>query len=240
MDALLFVDDDERMLATNRIYFTKHGFEVFTATSGCAALDVMRSHPIDCVVLDIMMPQQNGYVLCRQLKEEFTTPIVFLTGLTAQNNLYQGFLQGGDDYLTKPYDFRELELRIRARILQKRGTAKQGTLLEFGPLTIDTAGRQTRANGVSIPLTANEFDILVLLARSPGILFSPKTIYQEIWHLPDLEATHTVRVHVGRLRQKLEAACPQHAYICTVWGKGYRFDGTAETLPPESGKETAF
>lgn len=99
----------------------------------------------------------------------------------------------------------------------------KGEQLEFPPLTIDAGTRQASIGNVCVPLTAYEFDILLLLARSPGHVFSPDSIYREIWKLPDLDNTQTVKVHVARMRHKMEAACPGHSFIGTVWKQGYRF-----------------
>ena len=200
MPYLLFVDDDSNVLNINRNYFESRGFSVSVAQTADQALDHVKKYPVDCVVLDIMMPGFDGFLLCRRFKTQMTAPVIFLTSLTEKEYLYQGFSLGGDDFLTKPWD-----------------------LKEFPPLTIDAGTRQASIGNVCVPLTAYEFDILLLLARSPGHVFSPDSIYREIWKLPDLDNTQTVKVHVARMRHKMEAACPGHSFIGTVWKQGYRF-----------------
>lgn len=226
MKTLLFVDDDTALLEANRIHFTNRNYQVLTAPDGTLACSLLRKHPVDCIILDVMLPGKDGYILCREFRRESSAPIIFLTSLSDQNHLYRGFMEGGDDYMTKPYAFRELELRIEARINQSKGFLSRKEILDFSPLMIDISARQALIRQAVIPLTANEFDILVLLARTPGTVFSLNAIYREIWQMPDLETAQTVRVHIGRMRQKLEAACPERQYIKTVWGKGYLFSET--------------
>ena len=219
MPYLLFVDDDSNVLNINRNYFESRGFSVSVAQT----VDHVKKYPVDCVVLDIMMPGFDGFLLCRRFKTQMTAPVIFLTSLTEKEYLYQGFSLGGDDFLTKPWDLKELEMRIRTRISQCSNRSLKGERLEFPPLTIDAGTRQASIGNVCVPLTAYEFDILLLLARSPGHVFSPDSIYREIWKLPDLDNTQTVKVHVARMRHKMEAACPGHSFIGTVWKQGYRF-----------------
>lgn len=223
MPYLLFVDDDSNVLNINRNYFESRGFSVSVAQTADQALDHVKKYPVDCVVLDIMMPGFDGFLLCRRFKAQMTAPVIFLTSLTEKEYLYQGFSLGGDDFLTKPWDLKELEMRIRTRISQCSNHSLKGERLEFPPLTIDAGTRQASIGNVCVPLTAYEFDILLLLARSPGHVFSPDSIYREIWKLPDLDNTQTVKVHVARMRHKMEAACPGHSFIGTVWKQGYRF-----------------
>lgn len=223
MPYLLLVDDDPNILSINRAYFESHSFYVTTCENAAQALAHAETFPVDCVVLDILMPGIDGFALCKQFKTKITAPIIFLTSLTEKEFLYQGFSLGGDDFMTKPYDLRELEIRINARICQHTWGMLREEQLEFPPLVIDVGLRQARMNGKPIPLTAYEFDILLLLARSPGHVFPPEAIYREVWKLPDLSSAQTVKVHMARMRHKLEAACPGRTFIGTAWKQGYRF-----------------
>lgn len=223
MHQLLFVDDDCNLLQMNRDYFEVLGFAVFTAENEKETLEILKAQMIDCIILDIMLPGTDGYALCRKIKAKTDTPIVFLTSLSDDVSLEQGFIEGGDDFLTKPFRSRELELRVRARINEHKGISRRGELLTFGSLAIDVPGRCARIDEKRLTLTSTEFDILLLLARSPGKPFTPVEIYHEIWKLPDLDSVNTVRVRVGILRQKLKDACPEEDFIGTQWGKGYLF-----------------
>lgn len=223
MPHLLFVDDDPNILNINRDYFKARGFCVTTCENADQAWNHVNKYPVDCVILDIMMPGIDGFELCRRFKTQITAPVIFLTSLTEKEYLYQGFSLGGDDFLTKPYDLRELEIRINTRINQKFTGKILKNRLEFPPLVIDAGTRQVLINDLLVPLTSYEFDILLLLAYSPDHVFSPEAIYHEVWKLPDLESTQTVKVHVARMRHKLEAMCPGRAFIGTTWKQGYRF-----------------
>lgn len=233
MYKLLFVDDDANLLKINRVYFGSRGYQVFTATSAQRAKEYLESQAFDCVILDILMPGPNGYALCRSIKSQTDVPVIFLTSLTEKDFLYRGFDLGADDYVTKPYELRELEARVRARINQNLRLGRPEKLLDFSPLTIDADGRRAAVNGKPLALTAYEFDILLLLARSPGRVFSLEEIYREVWRMPDLQNAQTVRVHLARMRHKLEAACPERCYIELVWGKGFRFQKNQEKSPSD-------
>lgn len=223
MQQLLFVDDDEAVLTVNRDYFEKRGYCVYTAKTADEALDCVRRFPVDCIVLDIMLPGTDGFALCEEVRAQVICPVIFLTCLTEKEFLYQGFFLGGDDFLTKPYDFLELEMRIRARINQHKGLMVRHDRLEFPPLVIDSGTRRVTVDEAVVPLTAYEFEILLLLARFPDKTFSLEEVYREIWRLPDLENAQTVKVHVARMRRKLEVACPDRVFIKTIWKKGYQF-----------------
>lgn len=238
MSSVLFIDDDSAILRVNRVYFESRSYRVYTAESREQAERVLGVCQIDCIVLDILMPGVDGWALCQKFKAKWGIPIIFLTSLTEQDCLYRGFELGADDYMTKPYDLRELEMRVTARIRQYEG-ATSPELLSFPPLVIDADGRRALVNGKIISLTAYEFDILLLLARSPGKVFSMAAIYCEIWKLPDLGNAQTVRVHLARMRHKLETACPDRCFIELVWGKGFLFlkelhFGAANTPPTSS------
>lgn len=238
MDYLLFVDDDTAFLQINKTYFERLGYVVFTAVNRKEMESCLQSQPVDCIILDIMFPEKGsgGYDLCRLIRQTQTSPIIFLTSLTEKDFMYKGFDLGADDYMTKPYELKELALRIRARINRNRGIPLRRELLSYPPLTIDAGARKAILLDKQLALTAHEFDILLLLARSPQTVFSMEAIYREIWKMPDLNSAQTVRVHLARMRHKLEEVYPEHHFIQLVWGKGFMFkspgkDGDSETNP---------
>lgn len=228
MTTVLFIDDDMSFLRVNRIYFEKHGFRVFTAQGFTEAKEIWTSEAIDCIVLDVLMPETDGWEICRHLQGAGMPPIIFLTSLTEQECVCRGFELGAADYLTKPYELRELELRVNARM--KGAHSVQRERLEFGALSIDISGRQALIAGKPLWLTAYEFDILLLLARRPEHVFSLEEIYREVWKLPDIGNVQTVRTHLSRVRGKLEDALPDCQFIGRRWGKGIYFcpDGKKE------------
>lgn len=231
MARLLFVDDDKSLLRTNQIYFQRRGHEVLTADGVARARALLREHPCDCVILDILMPGMDGWSACREMKN-LGIPVIFLTSLTERDCLYRGLSLGADDYMTKPYDLRELELRIAARIRARDSDAGCKTILTYPPLTIDMTSRRVTINDAPLALTAYEFDILLLLAQSPGQIFALEEIYQQVWQLPDLGNTQTVRTHLARMRHKLERACPERKFVDLSWGRGFFFQGDEKEETP--------
>ncbi|MEG1426500.1 MAG: response regulator transcription factor [Oscillospiraceae bacterium] len=224
MGTYLFIDDDQSFLRTNRIYFERRGNRVLTAQSYAEGEALLRENRVDCIILDILMPGTDGWAACRALRDEGAPPVIFLTGLTEQECLYRGFSLGAADYMTKPYDFRELELRIHARIRSRDDPlTKPGRKLSYPPLEIDPEGRSAAVNGSPLHLTAYEFDILLFLARDPGKVYPLEEIYRLVWRRPDLGNTLTVRSHLARMRHKLEEACPERQFIGMAWGRGFYF-----------------
>lgn len=221
MATVLFIDDDMSFLRVNRVYFEKHGFRVFAAQGFEEAKYIWTSEAIDCIVLDVLMPEIDGWEVCRHLQGTGMPPIIFLTSLTDKECIYRGFELGAADYLTKPYELRELEMRINARIKEAYSVHRER--LEFGELCIDTSARQVMIAEKPLGLTAYEFDILLLLVRQPKRVFSLEEIYREVWKLPDLGNAQTVRTHLARMRAKLEDALPNYQYIGRCWGRGFNF-----------------
>ena len=221
---VLFIDDDENILQINKMYFEYRGYKVSTATTAKKAKELVNTYDFDCIVLDIILTTlDDGYKLGKELKTVTTAPIVFLSSLTEQDFIYRGFTVGGEDYLTKPYDVKELVMRVDAHIRRYRGNAHHEEVISAPPLHINLTSHTVTLNGENVALTSVEFKILVLLCESPGKPFSPAEIYSEVWKMPDINATHTVHSHIGRMRKKLDSVYPEHQLIQTEWGKGYVF-----------------
>lgn len=222
MAKILLVDDNLTVLTANKNYFERAGYEVKTATSARELLEYVNLEQFDCVVLDIILPDGHGFELCQNIKKVSDVPILFLSGLMDEKDRVQAFLSGGDDYVTKPYSFQELELRVAARIRSHVGKKTTGQL-SSGPLMIDMDNRVVTVNAKNVDFAVMEFNILVFLMKRPNEVFSQAEIYRAIWRQPDLGDPHTVQVHIGRIRKKLIEAFPRHIFIETVWGEGYKF-----------------
>lgn len=222
MAVLLFVDDDKDILESNMVYFKKLGHSVITATSASDALGIISSAKLDCVILDIDMPDINGFDACRRLRETTSVPVIFLSGLTADEMRIDSFLAGGDDYLAKPFNVKELELRISAR-MQAESLHISGEVHKFGELVIDTKHRTVSYDGRVGDFTALQFDVLEFLARHPKQVFSYEQIYDRVWKMPIIGSRHNLQVIMATVRQKLSALCDGKNYIETLPRKGYRF-----------------
>lgn len=217
---LLFIDGQSCYLAENEHYFLSIGYEVFTAETGQDAQNILDQHKVDCIILDTTLPDINGYHLCRQLKSKLNLPIIFLS---ASNDLGSGFLAGADDYLTKPHCLHELEIRILVRSRPYIAPPKHKSWLENPPLKVDIYGRVVTIEDQIVGLIGMEFKILVFLMSQPNVVFSQRDIYRSVWKQLDLDNSHTVQVHIARMRKKMGKLFPTHSFIQTVWGYGYKF-----------------
>ena len=183
MKKLLFVDDDNDFLESNRLYFQKKQYEVFCADRPQEALRVLADLAVDCIVLDISMPGIDGFELCRHIPTISAAPIIFLSGFSDVGNRIASFRAGGDDFLAKPYDILELELRIEARIRKPEQVFYSQTM-QFGGLCIDENRRVITYDGTPGDFSALQFDIVALLAANPGKVFSYEQLYDCVWKEP--------------------------------------------------------
>ena len=219
---ILLVDDDLATLEAMEQFLSGNGYEVFCAGTGRKAIDMIRSVKLDCVVLDIGLPDQDGFDVCSQARTFTSLPIIFLSNYTEEESRIRGLSIGADDYMCKPFSLRELELRIRARI-HRRYEERPAEVLRFDGLIINTGNRTVSFNGRYGAFSRIEFDILVFLARHPGRIYSYEQLYDSVWNEPLNESRHNVQARIADLRQKLFDLCPGKEYIQTVRRKGYHF-----------------
>lgn len=237
MRKLLFIDDDADFLESNRLYFCRKQYEVFCADNPVDAISLLASTAVDCIILDIDMPEITGFEVCQKIRSTSGTPIIFLSGLTDIKNRIASFQAGGDDFLAKPYDILELELRIEARI-RKNEQVFFSEVMHFGELCIDGNRRIITYRDKPGEFTALQFDIIVLMARNPGKVFSYEQIYDQVWKEPILKSRHNLQVAVATVRQKLAVLCDGNQYIKTVARKGYYFISDQSQQSKTSGAET--
>lgn len=222
MSKVLIVDDDRNVLEDNREYFERIGYETVCAGTAAAAEQIIHTAALDCVILDIDLPDGNGFELCARVREKTGLPIVFLSGYTEEQSRIKGLSIGGDDYVCKPYSLEELELRVRARIRSGQN-AQPPNPLKYGALLINPGNRSVCFGEKSADFSTFEFDVLYFLARHPGEVFSYEQIYNQVWKSPINKGIKSLQVIIGRIRQKLMELCPAHEYIQTVRRKGYLF-----------------
>lgn len=222
MKRLLFIDDDVDFLESNRLYFCRKNYEVFCVNKPKEAILLLSSISIDCIILDIDMPDITGFEVCQKIRNVSCIPIIFLSGFSDTKNRIASFQVGGDDFLAKPYDILELELRIEARI-RKNEKVFFTDIMRFGNLTIDENLRVIKYHERIWEFTALQFDIIAFLARNPGKVFSYEQIYNQIWKEPIVKSRHNLQVAVANVRQKLAGLCDGKQYIRTVARKGYYF-----------------
>lgn len=228
MDKILLVDDDAMILKDNQTYFRAAGYEVVCAKTALEAETIIFSNALDCVVLDVDLPDMDGFALCEKIRAKTGIPIVFLSGYTQEESRVRGLSVGGDDYVCKPYSLRELELRVQARIRSGR-VAEPPRVLTYGPLSICPASHSVSYDTRSIDFSSYEFDVLYFLARHPGEIFTPDQIYDTVWKAPINKGQKSLQVIMARIRKKLFDLCPDHDYIQTKRYKGYLFVPDRET-----------
>lgn len=222
MKKLLFIDDDTDFLKSNRLYFERKNYEVFCLNKPNDAIPFLSSTAIDCIILDIDMPDMTGFEVCQKIRDISGTPIIFLSGLADIKNRISSFQAGGDDFLAKPYDIIELELRIEARI-RKNEQVFFSDIMRFGDLCIDENRRMITYKERPGEFSALQFDIIAFMARNPGKVFSYEQIYDRIWKEPILKSRHNLQVAVATVRQKMARLCDGRQYIRTLARKGYYF-----------------
>ena len=199
-----------------------HNYEVFCLNKPNDAIPFLSSTAIDCIVLDIDMPDMTGFEVCQKIRDISGTPIIFLSGLADIKNRISSFQAGGDDFLAKPYDIIELELRIEARI-RKNEQVFFSDIMRFGDLCIDENRRMITYKERPGEFSALQFDIIAFMARNPGKVFSYEQIYDRIWKEPILKSRHNLQVAVATVRQKMARLCDGRQYIRTLARKGYYF-----------------
>lgn len=226
MPTVLIVDDDQSVRDLLSMYFTKAEFRALTAADGEAALEAVRTQSPDLVILDIMMPGKDGYEVCREIQASYPTPVIFLTAKDDEVEPIIGLELGADDYITKPFNAREVVARAKAVLRRTKGTGGKPaqTPLSYPQFVIDPATREVTVNGQQVALTPHEFDIIHLLATKPRHVFPRAEIMSIIWgYDSDYGDYRTVDTHLKRARQKLRDAGLTACTIETVWGIGYRF-----------------
>ena len=222
--AKILVVDDERVLVKGiKFNLENEGYQVEVGFDGEEAVEKAREGSFDLILLDLMMPKIDGLQACMRIREFSTVPIIMLTARGEDTDKIIGFECGADDYITKPFNLLELKARIRA-LLRRSGVAAQNAktgVLTAGHITLDPGERSARRDGTPVELTAKEFDLMELLLRNPGRVYSRENLLNVVWGYEYIGDYRTVDVHVRRLREKLELDPANPQYIRTKWGVGY-------------------
>lgn len=223
MKQILLVDDEPNLVKGLRLSLEQEGFGVSTAANGRDALEKVRHGKFDLVVLDLMLPEIDGLTVCREIRREQTVPIIMLTAKTDDVDKILGLEMGADDYLTKPFNTRELIARCRALLRRVEMAAQPdgSRQVQVGDLLLRLPQRRAEVAGRVLELTAREYDLLELLARHPGVVYTRQQLMDLVWGYDFAGDDRTVDVHVRRLREKLEENPSSPRYLRTRWGVGY-------------------
>jgi len=223
--SILVVEDEEAIAEAVRARLVSEGYGVEVVHDGPQALTAARAHRPDLVVLDLMLPGMDGLEVCREIQKDDWVPVLMLTARTEEADKIAGFAVGADDYLTKPFSLRELAARVKAiirRIERMQRVTPTDPEIRFD-LTIDPARRQVMRGSEEIALTPLEFEILLTLARSPGVVMNRDQPMDRVWGYRDYAGGRVVDSHVARIRRKLGDEAAEPKYIRTVHGVGYAF-----------------
>jgi DNA-binding response OmpR family regulator len=225
---ILVVDDKASVRRLLRDYLAEEGFRVVTADNGQNALFVARYEKPDLILLDIMMPQMDGYEFIRVYRRERDTPIILLTAKLEESDKVVGLELGADDYVTKPFSMRELVARIRA-VFRRVEKSAVPEVLHAADITLDKSTRQVKVGDQFVKLTPTEFDLLAVLMFAPGRVFSRQMLLEQVQGVALSELERSISVHISNLRAKIEPDPRNPRYIETVFGVGYRFRAASPT-----------
>ena len=229
MAKILVCDDDREIVEAIDIYLTQEGHEVLKAYDGEEALKVLKDQEVDFLVIDVMMPRLDGIRATLKIREENNIPIIILSAKSEDADKILGLNVGADDYVTKPFNPLELVARVKSQIRRytKLGSTVMDTkksIYTVGGLTIDDDLKEVTVDGETVKLTPIEYNILLLLVKNQGKVFSIDQIYENIWNEDAIGADNTVAVHIRHIREKIEINPKEPRYLKVVWGVGYKIE----------------
>ncbi len=226
MKKVLIVEDEKSIADLEKDYLEVAGFNVNIETDGRAGLARALSEEVDLVILDLMLPGENGYEICRQIREKKNIPIIIVSAKKEDIDKIRLLGLGADDYMTKPFSPSELTARVNAHLSRYErlvGARKENNILENRGLKIDKTARRVWIDGKEKIFTTKEFDLLTFLASNPDHVFTKDELFREIWDMESMGDIATVTVHIKKIREKIESG-ENPKYIETIWGVGYRFN----------------
>jgi DNA-binding response OmpR family regulator len=221
-ERILVVDDEPAVLDVVGRYLRREGFDTILAADGADAVE--QAVDADLVILDLMLPSVDGLEVCRRLRSARNVPIIMLTAKAEETDKLIGLGVGADDYVVKPFSPRELVARVQAVLRRAGSQPPRDDVIRIGDLRINAKTRAVERMGVTINLTAREFDLLAFLSRSPGQVFTREQLLDQVWDFHFGGDESTVTVHVRRLREKIEPDPVRPQYLKTVWGVGYKLE----------------
>jgi two-component system, OmpR family, response regulator ResD len=228
---ILIVDDETNMRNLLRLYLSQEGFEVSEAKDGYEALELMDKILFDLIILDVMMPELDGWEVCSKIRETKQIPILMLTARAETKDKVQGLKLGADDYLVKPFEMDELTARVHAllrRASLSNKSIEQSSILSYLEMSILSDSRQVLINNETVELTPKEYDLLYFLINRPRKVFSREILLDQLWGTDYFGDIRTVDTHIKNIREKLRKAGLTLIPIHTVWGVGYKFEGIDE------------
>lgn len=227
MARILIIEDEVSIAELERDYLELSGFKVEIETRGDAGLKRILEEEFDLLILDLMLPEVDGFEICRTVRESKDVPIIMVSAKKDDIDKIRGLGLGADDYMTKPFSPSELVARAKAHLARYErlvgSNAKKNDIVEIRGIRIDKTARRVWINGEEKPFTTKEFDLLTFLAENPNHVFTKDELFRNIWDMESIGDIATVTVHIKKLREKIEFDTSKPQYIETIWGVGYRF-----------------
>lgn len=227
MPNILICDDERDIVSALKIYLSSEGYTIFEAYTGRQALEIAREHQLHLILMDIMMPEMDGISATAKLREEYNVPIILLTAKSEDTDKVLGLNVGADDYITKPFNPIEVLARVRSQLRRYTslgGMEQKPSKLVIGGISLDDETKAVTVDGENVNLTPIEYNILLLLMRHPGRVYSSSQIYEQVWNETAFGSEGAVAVHIRHLREKLEIDPSNPRYLKVVWGLGYKME----------------
>ena len=227
MSRILIVEDEVAIADLEKDYLELSGFEVEIENDGRSGLNRAFNEEFDLFILDLMLPEVDGFEICRQIREKKNTPILMVSAKKDDIDKIRGLGLGADDYVTKPFSPSELVARVKAHLARYErligSNVPENDIVEIRGIRIDKTARRVWVNGEEKQFTTKEFDLLTFLAEHPNHVFTKEELFREIWDMESIGDIATVTVHIKKIREKIELNTTKPQYIETIWGVGYRF-----------------
>ena len=227
MSRILIVEDEESIAELEKDYLELSGFEVQIENSGDKGLERAMNEEFDMFILDLMLPEVDGFEICKSIREVKNTPILLISAKKDDIDKIRGLGLGADDYMTKPFSPSEMVARVKAHLARYDRLVGAGQpendIIEIRGLRIDKTARRVYVNGEEKTFTTKEFDLLTFLAENPNHVYTKDELFREIWDMESIGDIATVTVHIKKIREKIELSTSKPQYIETIWGVGYRF-----------------
>lgn len=226
-ETIMLVDDEKEIINLLEIYLKSDGYEIKKFYNGSDALAYLEKEEPDLAVLDVMLPDIDGFELCNRIRKRYLFPILMLTARVEDHDMLTGFTLGADDYITKPFKPIEVVARIKSqlrRYIKYNLKEKREDILDIRGLQINKSNHKTLLYGKELPLTPLEFSILYYLCKHQGEVVSSEKLFEEVWGEKFLDQNNTVMTHIGRIREKMHESARKPKFIKTVWGVGYQIE----------------
>lgn len=228
MSKILIIEDEDSIAELERDYLEISGYDVQVVTDGKEGLKVALEGEFDLFILDLMLPNMDGFEICKKIREKKNTPVLMVSAKKDDIDKIRGLGLGADDYITKPFSPSELVARVKAHLTRYErligsNNEKTNDMVEIRGIKIDKTARRVWINGEERPFTTKEFDLLTFLAENPNHVYTKDELFKEIWDMESVGDIATVTVHIKKIREKIELDTSKPQYIETIWGVGYRF-----------------